>query len=189
MAEDRIQDIQEFVSERLDALAQMPEHPQKAMLAKLRRGVGRAPGDLPELWGFFLEGQPGEWESRGGPPSREEWAVYLALTLYALHQQGRSTREEDGNMHKKGESLGRAIRKLLDPGEAPEDSSVLRRFNALAPLRGHGDLAPHKGRVARAVHQALAQGAGDPQRLAAPGCDVLLRLLLAPLRLLSLIHI
>ena len=119
MAEDRIQDIQDYVSERLDALAQTAEHPQKAMLAKLRRGVGRAPGDLPELWGFFLEGLPEKWESRGGPPSREEWAVYLALTLYALHQQGRSTREEDGNMHKEGESLGRAIRKLLDPGNPP----------------------------------------------------------------------
>lgn len=151
MAEDRIQDIQRFVSKRLDALAQTAEHPQKAMLAKLRRGVGRAPGDLPELWGFFLEGQPGEWESRGGPPSREEWAVYLALTLYALHQQGRSTREEDGNMHKEGESLGRAIRKLLDPGEAPEDSSVLRRFNALATANG----MPERVHYLRGIVQLL----------------------------------
>lgn len=135
MAEDRIQGMQDYVSKRLDALAQLAEHPQKAVLAKLRRGVGRAPGDLPELWGFFLEGLPEKWESRGGPPSREEWAIYLALTLYALHQQGRSTREVGENMHKKGESLGRAVRKLLDPGEAPEDSSVLRRFNALATAR------------------------------------------------------
>ena len=54
-------------------------------------------------------------------------------------------------MHKEGESLGRAIRKLLDPGEAPEDSSVLRRFNALATANG----MPERVHYLRGIVQLL----------------------------------
>ena len=31
----------------------------KAELANLRRGLGKQPGELPELWGSFLEDIPG----------------------------------------------------------------------------------------------------------------------------------
>ena len=34
---------------RLFRLQHLPEHRQKAALANLRRGVGRVPGELPEL--------------------------------------------------------------------------------------------------------------------------------------------
>ena len=50
--------VHEFATKRLRALVDLPERPRKAMLAKLRRGVGRVPGDLPELWGAFLADFP-----------------------------------------------------------------------------------------------------------------------------------
>ena len=46
--------VERDTQKRLFRLYNLPEHPQKAALANLRRGVGRVPGDLPELWGEFL---------------------------------------------------------------------------------------------------------------------------------------
>lgn len=82
---------------------------QKRVLAELRRGVGRKPGELPALWGVLFEDFPTEWMSYdGSEPTREEWAAYIALTLFALHQRGKSI--DSNPMHQKGYSLGRAIR-------------------------------------------------------------------------------
>ncbi len=130
MAEQTVQLVKKYVASRLHWLQNLPEHQQKAVLANLRRGVGRMPGELPELWGVFLQDLPEELESKTGIPSYAEWAIYLALTLYALHQQGHSLPQD--SMHKENVQFGQAVRCLVKTGEKPEDSSVLRRFNALA---------------------------------------------------------
>lgn len=122
--------LRDFVAKRLWVLAHLPEHPRKAALANLRRGVGREPGDLPELWGAFLNEMPTDLESKTGEPTRAEWAIYLALTFYALHQQGHDLPAQD--MHRIKVGLGTAVRRLLKENEKLEESSVLRRFNALA---------------------------------------------------------
>ena len=127
----KTQDVRTYTEQRLRRLQTLPDNQRRAELAKLRRGVGRKPGDLPELWGSFLRGMPEDFQGRCGP-SRAEWAVYLALTLYALHQQG----EENVSMNEKGCTLGRAVRLLAKNSAAAAqdwtESSVLRRFNALA---------------------------------------------------------
>lgn len=142
-----------FVAGRLRALAALPEHPRKAALANLRRGVDCAPGDLPELWGAFLEDLPPELEGKEGRPSKAEWAAYLAMTLYALHQQGHDLPNE--NMNRPGEGLGKAVRRLantqLRPKEGPEDASVLRRFNALATA----EAMPERVHYLRGIVQLL----------------------------------
>lgn len=65
----------------------------KASLANLRRGIGTTPGDIPELWELFLQDLPEEMLSRSGVPTHAQWAVYIALTLFALHQQGKGFAE------------------------------------------------------------------------------------------------
>lgn len=119
-------EIYRYVSRQIKRLNTMPIHPQKAMLANLRRGIGRVPGDMPELWGIFLQDLPQEMQSKDGNPTREEWAIYLSLTLYALHQQS-----QDKDVNKPGASFGNAVRKLAEPGQEPEESSSFRRFQAL----------------------------------------------------------
>lgn len=142
MAEQSIRTtIRTYVARRLNWLQGLPEHPQKAALANLRRGVGHAPGDLPELWGNFLQDLPPELESESGAPTRGEWAIYLALTLYALHQQGHALPGE--SMHQENARLGSAVRRLVKPDEKPEESSVLRRFNALATAADMPERAQH----------------------------------------------
>ena len=92
---------------------------------------------MPELWGSFLQGMPPELQSRDGTPSRGEWAVYLTLTLFALHQQG-----QERSMNQPGISLGAAVRKLADldrdkknKDAEPDESGVFRRFSALRQRR------------------------------------------------------
>lgn len=152
MTEQNVQLIRTYVARRLGWLQTQAEHPQKAILANLRRGVGHAPGDQPELWGVFLQDFPPELESQDGVPTRAEWATYLALTFYALHQQGHGLPGD--NMHRKDARFGQAVRKLVKPGEQPEDCSVLRRFNALATASSMPECAQHL----RGIIQLLRAG-------------------------------
>ena len=134
----QLQQLQRYVAVRLHWLQTLPDHPRKAQLANLRRGVGRTPGELPELWGAFLQDLPLELQSDRGKASPAEWAIYTALTLYALHQQGQSS-----SMHRSGNGLGYAVHKLAAPEKSPEESSVFRRFNALATASSAEELAHH----------------------------------------------
>ena len=126
--------IHDYVAGQLSRLWSLPKPQRRARLAELRRGVGHQPGDLPTLWGSFLQELPKELWGRETAaeecrePSEAEWAVYLALTLYALHQQG----EENVSMNEKGCTLGRAVRLLAQNSAAAAqdwtESSVLRRL-------------------------------------------------------------
>ena len=135
----KTQDVRIYTAQRLHWLWALPDNQRRAELAKLRRGVGHAPGDLPELWGSFLRGMPESFQSRSGP-SHAEWAVYLALTLYAVHQQG-----NDRPMNCPGNTLGRAVRQLAErnAGKDWEEASVLRRFNALATAEEITEISHH----------------------------------------------
>lgn len=104
-------EVGKFVSRKIFSLTKSLDFGStKASLAQLRRGVGKQPGELPELWGEFLQDLPEELMSNNDETSREEWAVYTALTLFALHQQGHS---EPMNAEGDENHLGRAVRKLV----------------------------------------------------------------------------
>ncbi|GIH72649.1 type I-E CRISPR-associated protein Cse2/CasB [Sphaerimonospora thailandensis] len=99
-----------------------------AALARLRRGAGKLPQDVPELWGMagterlYAQQALSETES-----VRAEAALFLAITLYALHQQSRPQQ----GMHRTGEELGAAVRKLMLRKSAPGggiDEPIRRRF-------------------------------------------------------------
>lgn len=132
--DETAREVGSTVDRRIRRLQSLSEHPRRAVLANLRRGVGRAPGELPELWGSFLADMPEEFFGRGGAPSEAEWAVYLALTLYALHQQGQTR-----PMCVQEEGLGRAVRRL---SADPEDG-VYRRFCALVTAGGMEEISHH----------------------------------------------
>ena len=76
----KTQDVKLYTAQQLYRLQALPDNQRRAELAKLRRGIGHAPGELPELWGSFLLEMPESFQSRS-TPSAAEWAVYLALTL------------------------------------------------------------------------------------------------------------
>lgn len=118
----------------------------RGMLAKMRRGVGKPPGSVPEIWEVTLEGTPENWHSRYGSPSYAEVAIHTALTLYAIHQQGKDSpmnvcgKDERGN--RIGDSFGGAVGRLILP-DGGNEHSVKRRFDAAATATDFRELAHH----------------------------------------------
>ena len=69
----KTQDVRTYTKQRLRWLQNLPDNQRRAELAKLRRGVGHRPGELPELWGSFLLGMPEGFQGNNGPTAAE-WA-------------------------------------------------------------------------------------------------------------------
>ena len=78
-----------------------------AALARLRHGLGKPIGALPQLLEWTIVGlpEPEQAQHDNGEPTVEEWAAYTTLTLYALHQRSLHTEP----MHKPGTGFGTAI--------------------------------------------------------------------------------
>ncbi|GHI41121.1 type I-E CRISPR-associated protein Cse2/CasB [Streptomyces violascens] len=95
-----------------------------ATLARLRRGAGKDPLAVPDLWGLIDLGKlyDDPFLAREADQVRAQNAVYGAMTLWSLHQQSRRT-----PMHRPGGvELGAAVRKLMPGSEI--DEPVRRRF-------------------------------------------------------------
>lgn len=112
---------------------------QKAQLAELRRGIGKEPGELPSLWGAFLDGIPQELMNASGEASHAEWSIYTALTLFALHQQGHDPKTDP--MHEAGKTFGSAVAELVTSED--EEQRILRRFNMIATSTERTETAHH----------------------------------------------
>ena len=134
---------------------------QKAALAELRRGVGKEPGEDPGLWGAFLLDLPEELYGKDGKPSRAEWAIYITLTLYALHQQGKDPAAD--SVSAEGEDLGKAAAGLAQ--DQDDRDRILRRFSAMVTAADMRELSHHlrglvqlmKARGIRLDYPALAE--------------------------------
>lgn len=128
----------------------------RAMMAKLRRGIGKQPGELPELFEILLGDMPDELYGKGDDPSYSEWAIYTALTLFALHQQGKehpmSVGGKPDNKYA-GNSLGAAVGYLVKQ-DREREPAIKRRFDAVATSNEFTELAHH----ARSLIQLLKAG-------------------------------
>lgn len=131
-------EVKDYVRRRLEQWQREPnEHLLRADMANLRRGIGKKPGELPELWGLLFRDFPEELMSASGEPTWAEWAVSGALTLYALHRQG--ARQD---AHAEGQHLGASVRKLAGSNEE-RLKAVQRRFNAFATARSMPECMHH----------------------------------------------
>ncbi|NLD52370.1 MAG: type I-E CRISPR-associated protein Cse2/CasB [Clostridiales bacterium] len=129
-----------FVRQKIERLLNSKnESATRATLANLRRGLGKPPGSMPELWADTLEGLPNTLAGTTGGPTRGEWAVHTALTLFALHQQGKDPRRKP--MSRAGESLGMSLRRLV---KSEDDlARVKRRFDAAATAHSPEEFSHH----------------------------------------------
>lgn len=133
--------IYRYVAGKLMKLVQSSHNAAvAAALARLRRGIGKEPGSQPEIWDITLEGMPEELQGRGNQPSYAERAAHTALTLFALHQQGKSMREKC--MYEQEQSLGKAMRIFIhhDPDR---EQAVTRRFVATVTADSFSELTWH----------------------------------------------
>lgn len=121
--------VASFVEQKIYQLHQSSDEAYvRASLAHLRRGIGASPGSIPELWSLTLEELPENLMSKTGVPTNAEWAVHTALSLFALHQQGKSIREDF--VHEKGMGLGKAVATLIE--EEDDFKRIKRRFDIAA---------------------------------------------------------
>lgn len=147
-----------------------------AALARLRRAATATPGSDPDVWAYTV--QPLAESPRAAAllghsdtPSAHERAAHVAVTLYAVHQQGRPT-----TMHRaEGGTIGRAVGALqrADRRAGGDGTAIQRRFSALATASSWAETARH---LRSLVTQLRAEGvpldygvlAGDLARLADP---------------------
>ena len=126
---NQYQQISLYMNRKLESISRAAgESWGRAQLAMLRRGIGKTPGEMPELWGILFADMPEDMMAKGGDPTRAEWAVYTALTLYALHQQGKNP--ADDNMHRPGVRFGQAMGRLAPTDDDKE--RIGKRFKAFA---------------------------------------------------------
>ena len=128
-----------FVRNRIEMLSRGEDIGVGATLAILRRGCGKTPGSMPALWAVTYRGMPEELIGNGKDPTRAEWAVHIALTLFALHQQGTSLNERC--MNQEGQHLGIAVNKLIK--EEDDKARIKRRLDAAATSDGVIMLSNH----------------------------------------------
>jgi CRISPR system Cascade subunit CasB len=116
----------------------LTKHNDRASLAKLRRGLGKKPGHVPEVNDFILGVLSTAPPSNRYEATRTEWAAHITMTLFALHQQGKHTSMNNVKM-----PLGSAVRKLIfEKGESSE-KSIKRRFDAVITSGSPEEVAHH----------------------------------------------
>jgi CRISPR system Cascade subunit CasB len=129
--------IEKLTQKKLDWIMNKDgEGQSRAILANLRRGVGRSPGEIPELWGALFDRMPDCFFEN----KRSEWALYTALTLFALHQQGHELQTEP--MHREKVGLGTAMACLVDDQRENEER-ITRRFNQIATSADLWEMSQH----------------------------------------------
>jgi len=128
--------VYNYVSNKVFYLSQSGSK-QSANLAKLRRGLGKTPGASPEIWEVTLADLPGDLAGYDGDPSYAEWAIHVALTLFAAHQQGKAE-----TVNASGVLFGGAVSQLIDPDRSNEDG-IKRRFDAALTSDGLNEFAHH----------------------------------------------
>lgn len=102
-------EIGQYVTKKIQCIQETEDY---AALAKLRRGMGHQPGEVPELYGILLENMPEVFWNNQGEVTEEEWSCYVALTLFAWHQQGNDLIKECVHTEQKYESIGKTMKKL-----------------------------------------------------------------------------
>lgn len=131
------------------------EGARKATLAKMRRGIGRLPGELPELWSLIM----GNIDESN---ERFETALFNSLTLFAWHQQGHD-REP---MHQNGMSMGKAAAYLVFRDESGDiekaKERIIKKFSIITSSGDTIELFNHvKGMVSLLRSKDIPLDYGD----------------------------
>lgn len=132
----KIEQVRNFTAQKISYIQSVSDTGVgRGILAELRRGVGKEIGELPTLWGIVFDGLPEELTGTN-KASYAEWAIYTALTLYALHRQGNS---EDVN--EAGMSVGKAAYKISNGGD--DEERIVNRLNLVVTAVSPTDVAYH----------------------------------------------
>ena len=143
--DNKQREIRNYVGGKINTLKNLNESNARAALAKLRRGVGKHPGNVPDIWEFTLGNLPEVFLSKSSEPTPGEWAVHMSLTLFALHQQGKDPKQSpmSDSTPESSISLGGAVQALVHrKGEVSKDA-IKRRFDTVVTSNSPEELSHH----------------------------------------------
>lgn len=153
-----------------------------AALARLRRAAGRDPLAEPDLWGLVdispLYEQAEQESLHERDLVRAESAAYMALTLWAAHQQSRAAGMHQRDRKEAPTTLGAAVRRLMplneidEPlrkrfvraGTAPDLPTLARRLRELVVLLRREDVPLDYGLLTQELVRWQQPGGRDAVR-------------------------
>lgn len=114
-------------------------------LAVLRRAVGTEPGSDAEVWQDTIDLVPDDRLGCGDDPSPGELAAHHAMTLFALHRQGKCERAHVDQVAPGAAfaQLARRRGRAPGPGGVQDSEGVRRRFDALMTAWSPRESAHH----------------------------------------------
>lgn len=118
-------------------------------LALLRRGVGHDPDDLPDVWGVVFANAPDVLYGSGSTVTKQEEAVFAALTFFAKHASGSNAKAA----YASGVSLAAALSRLKPVGRpVAEDVALCREAQKLMTSKSLSELKAHSQRIISRCH-------------------------------------
>ena len=138
-------------------LVQLKERDDRAALAALRRGLGKPPGTVPEMFPYVEPFIPA-----GTYPDRVE-AAYLVASLFGLHPHHGPPSEGAGTWQERG--FGASLARVRHrEGSNEDDEGVARRFGAL--LNANREALPtHLRHLVTLLHSRSPETPIDYDRL------------------------
>lgn len=139
-------------------LATKKEEEAAPFIYALRHSIGKSLDESMNVWPFFLEKMPVEFLSKNGKATQEERAIFTALQLYAIQQQGSKGQRENG----KEKNIGASLRSIRTE---TTKSALDKRFLSMLSAKTFDALVYHLWQITKL---AKAKGANpvDFARLA-----------------------
>ncbi len=156
---DRREVVARYVANRVEWLQEhRTEARSKGTLSSLRRAVAKRPGEILDICDFEFGTLPEGLRGTGNEPATPgEWAVHLALALYATHQQS-----QEHDMHRLSDpdkhqywGLGNAVKHLaIKQSEQLEQRQMPSRFAALVTSESIEELAHYARQLVQQLRSA-----------------------------------
>lgn len=128
------------IIKRIESLGDSPS--SKANLAKIRRTVGKHLNEATDVWPILFDNLPEEFISNYGQPTYEEVAVYHAIQLYALYNQGGQNFQQLSEHNKDSKKLNIGYH-LSSLRKEDNTTATDRRFNAMITSSNLEELVYH----------------------------------------------
>ncbi len=132
--------IEKYVRDTIALFGKRNPSSVKRDLAVLRRGIGKELQDTPDLWALILDDLPANLMGKKDRPSQSEQAIYQALTLFALAQQGHDPVKQLQN--EGGVSLGAATGRYAKK-TGQENNTIFYRLKRVVAANSSQEMIVH----------------------------------------------
>lgn len=151
---DKVYDVTNDILKGLSAIRS--EAAGKASLAKLRNSAGKNFSETVDVWSIIMADFPDEFLGCGEHVTNAEKAIFTALQLYAIHQQGISI-DVSVDPNDRYANIGCHLRELKWKYPVKEEA-LNRRFNAMISSANFYELSYHLRHMIKLMKSDIATG-------------------------------